>query len=124
MSTRRSVELLMWTGLFAAPTAWAAQHVFNFGVATAQCSPGGRGWGVPADTWVAIATAVAGALSIAGLTAAALTLRAVRGAGDEAPPPEGRIYFLAICGIVITPIFLAIILMEGIATQLLTNCQQ
>jgi hypothetical protein len=114
----------MWAGLFAAPLSWAAQHVFNFGVATASCSPGGRGWGVPVGTWVAIATAVAGALTLAGLTAAVLTLLAVRGAGDEAPPPEGRIYFLSICGIVISPIFLAIILMDGIATQLLTNCQQ
>ena len=114
----------MWVGILSAPTAWAAQHVFNFGVATAQCSPGGRDWRVPADSWVAIATVAAGVLAIGGLAASVLTLRAVRGASDEAPPPEGRIYFLAICGIVITPIFLAIILMDGIATQLLTNCQQ
>jgi hypothetical protein len=36
----------------------------------------------------------------------------------------GRIYFMSICGMVISPLFLAIILMSGIATQILGNCHQ
>jgi heme/copper-type cytochrome/quinol oxidase subunit 2 len=112
----------MWLGILGAPAAWTAQHVFGFGVTQAGCSPANLS--VPIDTWTLIATIVAAVLAIAGLAAALLTYRAMRGTGQDDPPPEGRIYFLSICGIVISPLFLAIILMSGIATLLLTNCHQ
>jgi hypothetical protein len=114
----------MWAGILGAPAAWSAQHIFGYGVTEAGCSAGSRGWGVPIDSWTAIATAVAVALALGGLTASLLTFRAVRDSNNDAAPPEGRIYFLSICGIVISPLFLAIILMSGIATQILGNCHQ
>jgi hypothetical protein len=124
MKSRRALEVLMWVGILGAPVAWACQHVFGFGVTQAGCSIGSRGWHVPIDTWTAIATSVAGALAICGLVASVLTFRAVRDAEIDTAPPHGRIYFVSICGIVISPLFLAIILMSGVATLVLSNCQQ
>lgn len=124
MSARRSLELTMWAGVLGAPAVWACQHVFGFGVTQAACSPAGRMWNVPVDTWTAIATAVAALLAVAALAASIVAFRAVRDAGENGPPPEGRIYFMSICGIVITPLFLAIILMSGIAALILPQCRQ
>jgi hypothetical protein len=114
----------MWAGIVGAPVAWTCQHIFGFGVTQAGCSVGSRGWHVPIDTWTAIATSVAGALAIAGLAASVIAFRAVRNADNDTAPPKGRIYFMSICGIVISPLFLAIILMSGIATLILSNCRQ
>ena len=124
MKHERSLELLMWAGILGAPAVWASQHVFGFGVTQAGCSVGSRAWDVPIDTWTAVATAVAGALALGALVASALTYRAVHDADIDDPPPKGRIYFISICGIVISPLFLAIILMSGIGTLILPNCQQ
>jgi hypothetical protein len=114
----------MWAGLLGAPAVWACQHVFGFGLTQAGCSASTRNWNVPIDTWTAVATSVAGALAIAALVASVLAFRAVRDADIDAAPPKGRIYFVSICGMVISPLFLAIILMSGIATLVLSNCHQ
>lgn len=124
MKSLRSLELMMWLGIVAAPAAWACQHVFGFGVTKAGCSIGSRGWNVPIDSWTIIGGAVAAALAITGLVASILTFRAVSDADNDTAPPEGRIYFMSICGIVISPLFLAIIVMSTIATAVLTNCHQ
>ncbi|HEY1594927.1 MAG TPA: hypothetical protein VGF74_06010 [Thermoleophilaceae bacterium] len=124
MKARRSLELLMWAGIFGAPLAWATQHVFGIGLTLAGCGAGSASWNVPIDSWAAIASIVAAALALGGLAASVLTFRAMRGVEQDSPPPEGRIYFLSICGMVISPIFIAIIAMSGIATVVLTNCRQ
>lgn len=114
----------MWVGVVAAPAAWTCQHVFGFGVTKAGCSLGSRGWNIPIDTWTIIAGAVAAALALGGLVASLLAWRAVNADSHDAPPPEGRIYFMAVCGIVITPLFLAMIVMSTTATAILSNCHQ
>jgi len=124
MRSARSLELMMWVGVVAAPAAWACQHVFGFGVTKAGCSVGSRGWNIPIDSWTIIAGSVAAALAIAGLVASILTWRTVNATSKDDPPPEGRIYFMAVCGIVISPLFLAIIVMSTVATAVLTNCHQ
>jgi len=67
---------------------------------------------------------VAAALALGGLVASVLTWRAVNATSKDDPPPEGRIYFMAVCGIVISPLFLAIIVMSTVATAVLPNCHQ
>lgn len=124
MKADRKLELTMWLGVLGAPIVWACQHVFGFGVTQAGCSIGSKSWNVPIDTWTAVATSVAGALAITGLVASVLAYRAVTDADIDADPPGGRIYFMSICGIVISPLFLAIILMSGIGTLILPNCHQ
>lgn len=120
----RRLEFLMWVGIVGAPAVWACQHVFGLGSTLAACGDAGRMWDIPIDTWVAIATSVAGLLAICGLVSSVLAYLAVRGAEIDTGPPNGRIYFMSICGIVISPLFLAIILLSGIGTLLLSNCHQ
>jgi len=120
----RKLELLMWAGILGAPAVWACYHVFGIGATFAGCDAGPRSLNVPIDTWSAIVTSVAGFLSICGLVASVLAFRQVRDAEIDTAPPKGRIYFMAICGIVITPLFIAAILMSGIATMVLSNCHQ
>jgi len=114
----------MWAGILGAPIVWTCQHVFGIGSTFAGCDAGPHSLHVPIDTWTAIATSVAGLLAIAGLVASVLAFLQVRDAEIDMGPPKGRIYFMSICGIVISPLFLAIILMSGIATLVLSNCHQ
>jgi FtsH-binding integral membrane protein len=122
MKSARSLELMMWVGVVAAPAAWACQHVFGFGVTVAGCGSGSHAWMVPIDSWTVIAGSVAAALAIGGLVASVITLRAVSAMSKDDPPPGGRIYFMSVCGIVISPLFLAIIVMSTVATAVLSNC--
>jgi hypothetical protein len=71
---------------------------------------------------VATATA-AGLVTIAGIVAAIL---AFRGTSDrsEAPPPASRIHFMAAMALTIGPLFLAIILLNGLGTGIGDVCRQ
>jgi hypothetical protein len=120
----RRVETLIWIGLLAAPGAWTIQHVLGFGVADADCDPIGRVWDIPVDTWLVALMAAAGALAITGLVASVLAFRQVRDAGEDDPPPSGRGRFMAVCGMVICPIFLALVLLDGLGALLLEGCHQ
>ncbi len=44
--------------------------------------------------------------------------------GDGATPPLGRVHFLAIVGITVNVLVLAIIIMDGVGVPLLNLCQQ
>jgi hypothetical protein len=120
----RRVETLIWIGLLAAPGAWTVQHVLGFGVADAHCGRAGRVWDIPLDTWLVALTAGAGALAVAGIAASVFAFRQVRGAGEDDPPPTGRERFMAVCGMVICPIFLMLVLLDGLGALLLDTCHQ
>jgi heme/copper-type cytochrome/quinol oxidase subunit 2 len=117
---------LMWFGLFAAPFAWAAQHVTGVLLTIGQChdNTAGPDWHVHVDAWAAVVTGVAALIAILGLVAAVLAWRSTRDATDDDPPPAGRIHFLGIVGLAISPLFLAIILMSGLGTIFLSQCVQ
>ena len=122
----RRADALMWFGLFGAPAAWVAQHVTGIALTIGQChdNTDGPRWQVHVDTWALVITAVAAAVAIlAGLSAVA-AWRSVRDADDSDPPPAGRIHFLGIVGLTISPLFLAIILMSGLGTIFLSQCVQ
>jgi hypothetical protein len=119
---------LMWFALLGAPAAWTLQHVSGFAVTQAACGQAGANWNVPVDgVTAAITAAAAGVAVLAGVAAVSLwrDTRPAQGAGGaEEPPPRGRVHFLATVGMAITPLFLAIILMSGIASILLADCRQ
>ncbi|HEY2601048.1 MAG TPA: hypothetical protein VGI67_05795 [Thermoleophilaceae bacterium] len=121
---RARTELLLWGGVLAAPAAWTIEHVLGYGVTEAACGTAGAGSPVPTHTWLALATALGAALALAGIVAAALSLRSVWGSGNDAPPPPGRIWFMSVCGLVLSPLFLLIILLDGIGALLLGGCHQ
>jgi hypothetical protein len=114
---------LMWFGVLGAPFAWTAQHIAGYALTEATCDEAGRaGWNVHMDTWVIIVTAATGTIAVAAGVAAVVTFLATRDAGDELP--RSRIKFLAIIGMTITPLFLAMIVMSGLGSVLLVQCRQ
>ena len=122
----KRATLLMWVGLFAAPAAWALQHVSGIELQYAQChdNTAGPAFGLNADPWALAITIVAAAVAILGGLAAVAAWRATREADDDDAPPAGRIHFLAVIGMTTTPLFLAIILMSGLGEVFLPSCVQ
>jgi hypothetical protein len=123
---RLTPDALMWFGLFGAPAAWTAQHVAGVWLTIGECHDNtvGPDLRFHLDGWVIAITAAAAAVALlAGLSAVA-AWRATRDADDDDGPPAGRIHFLAVIGITISPLFLAIILMSGLGTVFLPQCVQ
>ena len=121
---RTRVELLVWIGVLGAPAAWAVEHVLGYGLTEATCDPAGRQFGVPFKTWIAILTSVTALVAVGALVASVLAFRAVRDSDPDTDPPPGRIWLMSVCGIVTSPLFLAIILLSGIGALVLGTCHQ
>jgi hypothetical protein len=121
--TDRRASLLMWVGVWAAPVAWALQHAAGVMFGIAQCNVNGARWGVPLKTWDVLIAAVCAAVAVGGIVAAIL---AFRGTSDraESPPPGSRIHFMAAMALTIAPLFLAIIVLNGLGTGLNDLCRQ
>jgi hypothetical protein len=79
---------------------------------------------VHVDTWVALATALAASVAVLGEIAAIAAWGSARDADDDDAPPQGRIHFMGIVGLTISPLFLAIILMSGFGSLFLPQCVQ
>lgn len=118
--------LLMWLGLFAAPAAWAVQHVSGIELQYAAChdNTAGPGFAIHVDGWTLAVTLTAAAISVLGGLAAVGAWRATRDAEDDDAPPAGRIHFFAVIGMTTTPLFLAMILMSGLGEVFLPSCLQ
>jgi len=122
--TLRRLSVVQWLGLLLGAGVWAAQHVTGFGITQAACGAGGRGWAISYDEWQVALTAAAAALVVGAQAASVGVLLGTRGATYEDGPPPGRIRFFAIAALVANVIFLAIILLDGVATILDTTCRQ
>ncbi|HEX4672187.1 MAG TPA: hypothetical protein VH279_07950 [Solirubrobacteraceae bacterium] len=121
--TDRRASLLMWVGVWAAPVAWALQHAAGVLLGIAQCGPNGARWQIQLTTLNVVVAVVAALVAIAGIAAAIL---AFRGTTDrsEAPPPGSRIHFMAAMALAVGPLFLAIIVLNGLGTGLVDACRQ
>jgi hypothetical protein len=116
-------RLLSWYGLLGAPFAWTVFHVAGVGIATGVCSPfGTRGGGGVQPATLALTFGTL-AVAVGGLVAALLVYFSTRGVDEEGTPPLGRIHFLAVVGLAIAPLFIAIILMAGLGGTAL-GCEQ
>jgi hypothetical protein len=114
---------LLWYAVLGAPVAWAAQFAISYWVTQAKCSVAGERWGISIDAW-AIASTVAAVAVAAGAGLVALGLfRATRDDDLEGRPPGGRTRFFAAIGLAVMPIFLAIILLNGIGA-VVQSCGQ
>ncbi len=118
----RRLAFFMWFGLLGAPFAWTVQHVVGISVIEAACNPPSPHWGVPVDGWTLTTTAVAAIVVVLSTAAAYMAYRATKDAGTD--PPEARVRFLAIVGLVVSPLFLAIMLMSGITVVAFPECVQ
>ena len=115
---------LAWFGVFGAPFAWTLQHVFGMGLTLAACDRAGSARDIAVHAATIVLTATAAVVTVAAGAAAVAAFLAVRGAAKDDPPPGGRIFFLSIVGITVSPLFLAIILMSGSGVLSLTLCRQ
>jgi hypothetical protein len=119
----RVLAALQWIGLLGGAAVWAAQHLIGFGVTQAECSVGGRPWGLDNTTWQATTMAVSAALIVSALGAALFVYARTRDVSYEGAPPEARIRFFAITAIPIDVILLVIVLLDGFASIFNTACR-
>ncbi|MGH2842426.1 MAG: hypothetical protein ACRDKL_02405 [Solirubrobacteraceae bacterium] len=132
MRTTSYSNLAVWFGVLGGPLAWAAQFVSNLFLAFFECGVEARA-SVPLHT-LQIALGVAGLLVALASTAVAtrlfretvrereLSLKVIRGFGGE--PPLARVHFLAIVGLTVNFLALAIIVMTTIGSPALLACRQ
>ena len=124
---------LLWFGVLGGGLAWAGQHVAGYGFSLARCIPTGTGSVLALSAWqVAIAVGAA-VINLAAMGVCVWVFKRtfsvddVAGQerrGDGSVPPIGRIHFLAIVGIVVNFLALAIIVLDGVGAPLLTSCMQ
>ena len=117
---------LAWLGALGPPFAWAGQHIAGFALGLADCpdNTAGPGWHVPVDAGTIVVGGVAAAAAmLCGLSAVA-AWRATRDADDSDAPPAGRTHFLAVIGMTITPLFLAMIVMSSAGAIVFRGCVQ
>lgn len=112
---------LLWTGILAAPLAWAAQLTLGFGLVESGCAPtGGAGevFGVPVETAVYGFSAVTAAVGAAGGASALATW--------VAPGTERRGYvpFLGFTALLASGLLLLIIVLAGTSALALDTCAQ
>jgi len=121
--TDRRASLLTWVGVWAAPVAWAIQHAVGVMLGIAQCGPNGRRWELALTTLNVLTAAIAALVAIVGIGAAIVAFRATQDR-SEAAPPGSRIHFLAAMALAIGPLFLAIIVLNGLGTGFGDGCRQ
>jgi hypothetical protein len=111
---RSPVSPLLWFSVLGAPFAWAAQFGISYWVTEAKCSVAGTRWGISVDAWVIVLTVLAAVVAVGGGYVALSLFRATNGVEQDGEPPSGRTRFFAYVGLTVTPIFLAIIVLNGI----------
>ena len=124
LHTDRGQEFLQWFGLLGAPLAWAVQFVVGFGVTDARCSPGSARWGVAVDTWEISLMVAAGAVVLLAELAAVSLYLTTRGVPYDGAPPVARRHFFVTASSLGNILFLAVVLMSGIAAVYHTPCGQ
>lgn len=131
--TLRRLSVVQWVGVVVAPLAWTGQHIVGYGAGQARCEVG-VSWGIGFDTWQLAIMAVAGLLVLISEAAAVTVFLATREANyGDGPPNEGRwggrvpytrLHFFAMAAMVANVLFLAIILLDGLAAAFDSLCVQ
>ena len=113
---------LVWFGILGGPIAWAVVHVAGYAFGLAQCDDPASRWQLPVHAWDVAFAAVGVAFGIAAEAVSFWIFRRTRQEGNE--PPIGRVHFLSVIGLTVNPLALAIMVMVGIATPILSLCHQ
>jgi hypothetical protein len=116
---KRAGELFaQWTGLLAAPAAWALQMQVGYTLVPWVCAHDAQAVSLHVITVVALLLSAAGAF---------ISWRSWRKAGQEWPRDEGgavgRSRFMGVLGLLTSAIFFLLILMQGVASFILHPCQ-
>jgi hypothetical protein len=118
MNVRR-LSVLQWIGVLVPPLVWAGQHVVGYGIVTAQCGDGRvTRLGISNTLWELVLLAGAALVIVAAEAAAVVVFRATLGEDPE----DSRLHFFATAAVVANVLFLAIVLMAGLASGLEKAC--
>jgi hypothetical protein len=127
--TLRTLGILQWVGLLLGAGVWAGQHLIGFGVTQAEC--GAAAAGLSNDLWQGTLTACAAGLVLVAEAAAITVFARTRDAGFGDEPAEeagdlrrARLHFFAAASMAANAIFLAIILLDGLASIFDPGCRQ
>jgi hypothetical protein len=122
--TLRRLGILQWLGLLLGALVFAAQLVVGYGITEAECNPGGHGFGISNDLWQGVLLGASAALVVGAEVAAIAVVLGTRRFTYEVGPPPGRLRFFGIAAMAANLIFLAIILLGGIAAIVGVDCRQ
>ena len=129
----RPRSALVWFAVGGGAVAWALQFVAGLAFSFAECNQPVTRWRLSLHTWQAAVAAGGLAVGLASMGASLWLFRQTYRIGDVfeeeragggSAPPVGRVHFLAIVGIIVNFLALAIIVMDGIGAPLLRLCQQ
>lgn len=124
---------LVWFGVLGGALAWALGFVAGSGFGLAHCFPTGTSFALPVSAWQIAAAACAVVVALTSIAVCVwIFLRTFRigdvagmeRRGDGAPPPAGRLQSLAMMGLTVNVLALAIIVMVGVGAPILHVCQQ
>ena len=124
MKRMRRVEVLQWLGLFVAPLAWFGQHLIGQAVSQASCDRVNAAWSISNDAWQIVLLVVACSLILLSEAAAVTAFLGTRDGSYEEPPPLGRMQLIAIAAMTTNVLYLAIVLLDGIASIVNVGCAQ
>ncbi len=129
----RRLSVVQWVGVMVAPLAWTGQHVVGYGVGQARCEVGAA-WNIGFDTWQLAILAAAGLLILISEAAAVTVFVATREVNyGDGPPDDGRLagvvpasrlHFFATAAMVANVLFLAVVLLDGLASVFDSLCVQ
>jgi heme/copper-type cytochrome/quinol oxidase subunit 2 len=119
---RSATSPRLWFAVAGAPVAWGLQFGIGYWISQTHCDQAAGGWTDAAQAWVVVLTVVAALVALAGGLTALGLYRATREVDHEDGPPGGRTHFLSIVGMAITPLFLFIIVMNGVGVNVLSPC--
>ena len=129
--TVKHSNLVVWFGVLGGSVAWAVQFVINLFLIFFDCGEQVRSFpvhpieivaGVAALLVGLVSTAVAAWLFFDTVGEREMSLKVIRGFGGE--PPLARIHFLAIVGLTVNFLSLAIVVMTTIGSPELMACRQ
>jgi small-conductance mechanosensitive channel len=123
-SPASAVSPVLWFAVLGAPIGWTVQFAVGYWTTEAQCSPGLEQWDIALNTWAIAATAFAAVTAAAAGAAALALFRETREAEHDEPPPPGRIHFLAVVGLAVTPLFLVLIALTAVGVLIHIPCSQ
>ena len=131
--TLRQLSVVQWVGVMVAPLAWTGQHIVGYGVGQARCEVGAN-WGIGFDAWQLAIVVAAGLLILVSEAAAVTVFLATREVNyGDGPPEDGRwagvvplsrLHFFATAAMVANVLFLAVVLLDGLASVFDSLCVQ
>lgn len=131
--TLKRLSVVQWIGVVVAPLAWTVQHVLGYGVGQARCQVG-VAWNLGFDAWQLGLLAGAGFLVLVSEAAAVAVFLATRETNfGDGPPGDGRwggatpfarLHFFATAAMVANVLFLAIMILAGLAATFDQLCTQ